>query len=152
MRKTASTCQNVLKPLILGPVFYVVFIASVFDCYFTSSVMVVPCFLARLVLGKQSELFSLWASKALNFGSTNRSRGISFRRWSTRRPSIRSECVQRFCTFITKNYSAIFARYCPDTRGVWSITHSSANGKSAWARRNYWYAATSGYVSNIVLT
>jgi hypothetical protein len=36
---TASSSQNVLKLLILGLVFHVVFIASVFDCYFTSPVV-----------------------------------------------------------------------------------------------------------------
>ncbi|OAX38080.1 PigN-domain-containing protein [Rhizopogon vinicolor AM-OR11-026] len=36
---TSSSDQNVLKLLILGLVFHVVFIASVFDCYFTSPVV-----------------------------------------------------------------------------------------------------------------
>lgn len=39
MRMTASSDQNVLKLLTLGLVFHVVFIASVFDCYFTSPVV-----------------------------------------------------------------------------------------------------------------
>jgi phosphatidylinositol glycan class N len=36
---TVSSHKNVLKLLTLGLIFHVVFIASVFDCYFTSPVV-----------------------------------------------------------------------------------------------------------------
>ncbi|KAG1800914.1 uncharacterized protein HD556DRAFT_1340704, partial [Suillus plorans] len=45
IQMTVSSHRNVLKLLTLGLIFHVVFIASVFDCYFTSPVVhgILPC-------------------------------------------------------------------------------------------------------------
>jgi phosphatidylinositol glycan class N len=67
MQMTASSNQNVLKLLTLGLVFHAVFIASVFDCYFSSPIVhgMLP---RRAGLGEAKRIVLIVGKYSVHFG------------------------------------------------------------------------------------
>jgi hypothetical protein len=143
---------SVLGVLVLGLVFHLVFINSVFDCYFTSPVVHgmqhfrAPAAEAkRLVLIVGACLYGL-----LRRGLFADSPGFR-RRWSTCRPTVRETRVRERHTGCSRVYRAVFKERHSGKGRFRCLTYSRAHGEPAGACCSHWCVFSLALGSNNVI-